>query len=261
LKFEGRSISIGKAEGTVVKLEEAFSFLGGVDGSTGDLRVESKENITGKILVFPQGKGSTVGSFTMYDLKVHEKQPAAVVNRSAETIVATGAVISSIPMIDRIDVNLIRNGDRMIVDGAEGTAELPDVKMIESSSSAIIVDGKVLMLKRPSTAISFPGKWSLVAGKMEAGENPETTAVREIMEETGIKVGKPTARMGPMMVRENDIIWKVHMFLFKLESANPVLNKENEEFKWVAPEDIHPDQSVSLTKNAVMELLKCVNSV
>jgi len=255
LKFEGRSISTGKAEGTVVKLEEAFSFLGGVDGSTGDLRVESKENIAGKILVFPQGKGSTVGSFTMYDLKVHGKQPAAVVNRSAETIVATGAVISSIPMIDRIDVNLIRNGDRMIVNGTDGAAELPDVKVIESSSSAIIVDGRVLMLKRPITAKSFPGKWSLVAGKMENGENPEETAVREIMEETQIKVGKPSAALGPMMVRENDVIWKVHMFLFRLDSAKPILNKENEEFKWVAPEDIHADQAVSLTKDAVMKLM------
>ena len=256
MKFEGRSISIGKADGIVVKLEEPFSFLGGVDGSTGDLRVESKENIAGKILVFPQGKGSTVGSFTMYDLKVHGKQPAAVVNRSAETIVATGAVISSIPMIDRINVDVIRNGDRMIVDGTNGTAELPDVRMIESASSAIIVDGKVLMLKRPSTALSFPNKWSLVAGKMEKGEDPETTAIREIKEETQISVGKPSARLEPMMVRENDIIWKVHMFLFELDSANPILNKENVEFKWVSPEDIHPDQTVSLTREAVKELLK-----
>ena len=254
--LEGRSISIGKAEGTVLKLNEPFSFLGGVDGSTGDLRVGNKENMAGKILVFPIGKGSTVGSFTMYDLKVHEKQPAAVVNRTAETIVTTGAVISSIPMIDHIDVDLIRNGDFMIVDATYGTAELPEIRLVESASSAILVNGKVLMLKRPDTALSFPGRWSLVAGKMEKGESPEETAVREITEETGITVGKPMAKLTPMLIREGNIIWKVHTFLFRLDSADPVLNAENVEFEWVLPEDIHPDQTVSLTREAVMELIK-----
>lgn len=258
MKMEGRSISIGKAEGTILKLNGAFSFLGGVEGSTGELRVENGGNVAGKILVFPQGKGSTVGSFTIYDLKVHENAPAAIVNENAETIVTTGAVISSIPMIDRIDVDLLMNGDHAVVNGTDGSIELPDVKVIETSSSAIIVNGKVLMLKRPSTAKSFPGRWSLVAGKAEAGEDPKTTAIREIQEETGIIVGEPVASYGPLMVRENDIIWKVSMFLFFLDSAEPVLNKENEEFKWVHPDEIHDDQSVSLTREAVKKLLEMV---
>ena len=35
MMLEGRSISKGRAEGTVLKLEDALSFLGGVDASTG----------------------------------------------------------------------------------------------------------------------------------------------------------------------------------------------------------------------------------
>jgi len=258
VKLEGRSIFQGKAEGTVLKLKEAFSFLGGVDGSTGDLRVECKENVSGRILVFPRGKGSTVGSFTMYDLKVHNVNPAAVINRTAETIVTTGAVISSIPMVDQIDVDLLMHNDKVFVNGTEGYIELFDVKLIESASSAILVNGKVLMLKRPLTTRSFPGKWSLVAGKLEPGEKPEETAVREIMEETQIKVSKPVSKLEPMLIRENDVIWKVHLFLFKLDSADPVLNKENEEFKWVSPEDIHSPETVSLTREAVRKLMENV---
>ena len=64
VKFQGRSISVGKAKGEVIKLDEPLSFLGGVDGSTGELRVK-EGNVSGKILVFPKGKGSTVGSFVM----------------------------------------------------------------------------------------------------------------------------------------------------------------------------------------------------
>ncbi len=120
----GRTISKGKAEGKVLKLQGALSFLGGVDASTGEVKVENGGNVADRILVFPRGKGSTVGSFVMYDLKVHGKAPAAVINSSAETIVATGAVISSIPMVDSVDVNLINDGDEFIVDADAGTVEI-----------------------------------------------------------------------------------------------------------------------------------------
>ena len=65
MMIEGRSISPGKAKGEVVKLNEPLSFLGGVDGSTGEIRVGDGGNVAGKILVFPKGKGSTGGSFVM----------------------------------------------------------------------------------------------------------------------------------------------------------------------------------------------------
>ncbi|MBR2348122.1 MAG: DUF126 domain-containing protein, partial [Candidatus Methanomethylophilaceae archaeon] len=179
--FKGRMISSGKAEGTVLKLDEPLSFLGGVDGATGEVRVGNGGNVAGKILVFPKGKGSTVGSFVMYDLMVHGKQPAAVINESAETIVATGAVISSIPMIDSIpSINIFEDGDRVTVDADAGTVEIHDVQYREVVSSAVVMDGRVLILKRPETNRSFPGKWSLVAGKIEEGEKPIEAAKREI---------------------------------------------------------------------------------
>lgn len=237
--FEGRTISPGKARGKVILLDEPLSFLGGVDGSTGDLRVGNGGNVAGKVLVFPKGKGSTVGSFVMYDLMVHGVAPAAVINESAETIVATGAVISSIPMVDKIpSIRIFRDGDDVTVDASAGTVEIEGVEMKETVSSAVMVGGKVLMLKRPEGCRSFPGKWSLVAGKIESGEKPADAACREIMEETGISVGEPDASAEPVYVREGSILWKVYPFLFRLDSAEPVLNDENEGFEWVSPEEI-----------------------
>jgi predicted aconitase with swiveling domain len=251
----GRPISGGKARGTVLKLNEPFSFLGGVDGPTGELRAEKKGNVSARILVFPRGKGSTVGSFTMYDLKVHGKQPAAIINRTAETIVATGAVISSIPMVDRIDVDLLQDGDDVTVDGSKGTAEIHNVMEITCASSAILVNGKVLMLKRPGDASSFPGMWSLAAGKAEGNESPKDAAVREIYEETGLKVSGPSASLDPVYVRESDIIWKVHPFLFIHGSSEVRLNKENTEYRWVLPDEIEKMGTVASTAPAVRELL------
>ncbi|MDR0198843.1 MAG: DUF126 domain-containing protein [Methanomassiliicoccaceae archaeon] len=178
--LSGRPISKGKARGTVLRLKDAFSFLGGVDGPTGELKVEGGGNVSGRILVFPRGKGSTVGSFTMYDLKVHGKHPAAIINSSAETIVATGAVISSIPMVDSVDVDLLRNGDDVTADGNDGTVTIHNAKLIGCVSSAICVNGKILMLRRPDGASSFPGVWSLVAGKIEGDESADAAAAREI---------------------------------------------------------------------------------
>jgi predicted aconitase with swiveling domain/8-oxo-dGTP pyrophosphatase MutT (NUDIX family) len=253
--IKGRAISSGKAEGKVLKLDGTFSFLGGVNASTGDLNVR-EGNIAGKVFVFPGGKGSTVGSFVMYDLMVHGKAPAAIINESAETIVTTGAVISSIPMVDRIDMNVLKEGDDVIVDGDTGTIEIKGTKSVKVVSSAILRDGKILILQRPGNAKSFPGRKSLVAGKIETGEIPEAAAAREIMEETAISVSAPDSVLSPVFVREDDIIWEVHPFLFKVDDADPVLNKENVGFEWISPDKIADDPSVvPLTHRVVNEMI------
>ena len=254
--LQGRSISKGRAEGKVLKLQGALSFLGGVDASTGEVKVENGGNVADRILVFPRGKGSTVGSFVMYDLKVHGKAPAAVINSSAETIVATGAVISSIPMVDSVDVDLINDGDDITVDADAGTVEIKGVELKESVSSVVLIDGKILMLKRPENSHSYPGRWSLCAGKIEKGESPDQAAVREIAEETKIKDPVFKGKLPPVMVREDKILWKVYPFIFDAGNAKPVLNHENEDYRLVTIDEMQSLNLVDKTIDVVRELLK-----
>ena len=254
--LEGRSISRGRAEGKVLKLEGPLSFLGGVDASTGEMKVENGGNMTDRILVFPRGKGSTVGSFVMYDLKVHGKAPAAVINSSAETIVATGAVISSIPMVDSVDVSLINDEDEVIVDSDAGTVEIKDVTLKESVSSVVLIGGKILMLKRPNDSHSYPGRWSLCAGKIEKGEKPEQAAVREIREETKITAIEMKGSLPPVTVREDRVVWKVYPFIFDAGDAVPVLNDENEDYKLVTFDEMCSMELVDKTPEVVSGLLK-----
>jgi len=253
--FEGRTISPGKAKGEVIKIDEPLSFLGGVNGSTGDINVRDG-NVAGKILVFPKGKGSTVGSFVMYDLMVHGKQPAAVINESAEVIVATGAVISSIPMVDQIpSVRLFEDGDIVTVDANKGTVEIEDITYKEVVSSVVSRDGKCILLKRPESNRSYPGHWSLVAGKIEEGESPEEAARREIEEETSIKVVKPLGTMDPLYVREGKTLFKVYPFHFDSEGAEPVLNKENEAFTWASIDEVSSMKTVTDTEKVMRRFL------
>lgn len=256
MMIKGRAISQGLVKGKVVKLDEAFSFLGGVDTVTGNLRVREGSNISGKVFVFTNGKGSTVGSFVMYDLMVHGKAPIAIINRTAETIVTTGAVISSIPMVDMIDTDLLREGDIVTVNGTDGSVCIESVSCIRTVSSAIVVNGRILVLHRPETAKSFPGGHSLVAGKIEPGESPIEASIREIMEETQIPVGKPDKEMKPFFVREGNILWEVTPFIYRLDSAEPVLNNENVEFEWLTIDEIKKDpKMVVKTYDVLLKLL------
>ncbi len=126
--LSGRKISKGLAEGEVLKSTSPISFLGGVDPKTGVIMDKNSnsfgKSIKDKIFVFPMGKGSTVGSYVIYQLKKNGAAPLAIINRDAETIVSVGAIISDIPMVDKIEIDSIEEGKKVKVDGDLGTVEL-----------------------------------------------------------------------------------------------------------------------------------------
>lgn len=126
-QLKGRIIYRGKAEGEALVTSMPISFYGGVDPNTGVVIEKGHElqgqSIKGKVLVFPQGKGSTVGSYTLYRLKKNGVAPAAMINRETETIVAVGAIISEIPFVDKVDVSKIKTGNKVKVE--DDTVSLP----------------------------------------------------------------------------------------------------------------------------------------
>lgn len=118
--MKGRIIYRGKAEAEALVTSQPISFYGGVDPNTGTIIEKGHElqgqSVKGKILVFPQGKGSTVGSYTLYRLKKNGAAPAGMINRECETIIAVGAIISEIPCIDKVDINQIKTGNKVRVE-------------------------------------------------------------------------------------------------------------------------------------------------
>lgn len=126
--MKGRMISPGKAEGEAIVSKEPMGFYGGIDAKTGIVIEKGHElegrSVKDKILVFPQGKGSTVGSYVIYGLKKNGVAPAAIVNQETETIVATGVILAGIPCVDKIDISKIKTGDRLKVDADEASVEL-----------------------------------------------------------------------------------------------------------------------------------------
>jgi len=122
LKLTGRVIYRGKAEGIALVTTQPLSFYGGIDPATGRVIERGHElqgeSVTGRVLAFPYGKGSTVGSYVLYRLRKNGTAPAAVINEECETIVAVGSIISEIPCVDKIDLGKIVPDARIRVNGA-----------------------------------------------------------------------------------------------------------------------------------------------
>jgi len=119
-QLKGRIIYNGKAEGEALVTSQPISFYGGVDPNTGVVTEKGHElqgqSVKGKILVFPQGKGSTVGSYTLYRMKKNGIAPAGMINKECETIIAVGAIISEIPTIDKVDISKIKTGNKVSIE-------------------------------------------------------------------------------------------------------------------------------------------------
>jgi len=118
--MKGRTISPGKAKGIAIVSNEPIGFYGGIDSKTGFV-IEEGHPLEGrcikdKILVFPCGKGSTVGSYVIYGLKKNGVAPRGIINEETETIVATGVILAGIPCVDKINIKKIKEGDTVLLD-------------------------------------------------------------------------------------------------------------------------------------------------
>ena len=124
--FRGRGIAKGCASGELLVSTEPISFLSGVNPDTGEVVEKGHplegQNLSGRVIAFDHGKGSTVGSYVIYALSKNGHAPAAIVNTEAEPIIAVGAIMGGIPMIDRIGVPVteLKSGTQVTVNGDTG---------------------------------------------------------------------------------------------------------------------------------------------
>jgi len=136
--LKGHKVSKGKAQGEALVSRSPISFWGGVNPETGLVVEKGHElegkSVTDKILIYPVGKGSTAGSYQVYELTLFKKAPKGIVNLRADSIVAVGAILGNIPMVDRLDQNpveVIQTGDLVEVDADQGTVTVKRTAAME----------------------------------------------------------------------------------------------------------------------------------
>jgi len=126
--MKGRTISPGKVKGIALVSKEPIGFYGGINIKTGIVIEKGHPlegmNVKDKILVFPCGKGSTVGSYVIYGLQKNGVAPKGIINKETETIVAAGVILAGIPCVDKIDIDQIKDGDTLVLNADNATIEI-----------------------------------------------------------------------------------------------------------------------------------------
>ena len=136
-KIQGKGIVGGKAKGRAIVSERPFGFFGGVNPKTGVVIDKWHElygeSIKGKVFIYPEGRGSTVGAAIILELARTGCAPAAIVNCNIETITAGGGVMAKtfydvdIPMTAEATASTVTLGDEIdssyavVIDGDAGT--------------------------------------------------------------------------------------------------------------------------------------------
>lgn len=117
----------GVITGKALVTTEPICFLGGVDVHTGNITEQGHplygECIKDTILVFPTGKGSTGGSYLIYDTIMNGNGPKCMLNLEVEQVTAIGCIMGEMPLIDQPEqdiTRMLKTGDEVSVDFSTG---------------------------------------------------------------------------------------------------------------------------------------------
>lgn len=130
--FQAKVLVAGAAEGRALVTAEPLSLWGGLCPRTGEIIDRRHElsgcNAAGRIFVFPRGRGSSTSSATLMESIRNGVAPAAIVNSTADPILALGSIVSdelysrSVPVVvlAHEDFAAIKPDDHVRID-ADGT--------------------------------------------------------------------------------------------------------------------------------------------
>lgn len=133
--MRARALVAGSAEGPAVVSRQPLSLWGGLCPRTGEIidrRHElSGEIVTGRVFVFPQGKGSSTSSATLLESIKAGVAPAGIINLKVDPILALGSIVSDelyhravpIVVLSKGDFFSIREGDHVAIE-PDGTVKV-----------------------------------------------------------------------------------------------------------------------------------------
>lgn len=142
----GKPLVAGSAEGRAIVSTQPLSFWGGLSPRTGEVIDRRHERsgaiVTGKIFVFPQGKGSSTSSAVLMEGIRAGTAPAAIITARVDPILALGAIVAdelyhkTVPVVvlSQEDFDSIDEGDYLVVG--------PDGKVMIKSHMRICSDPK-----------------------------------------------------------------------------------------------------------------------
>lgn len=106
--------------------------------------------------------------------------------------------------------------------------------LLVAACALVDTDGRVLLAQRPEGK-ALAGLWEFPGGKVEAGESPEETVVRELKEELGIVTREPC--LAPLTFASHayeNFHLLMPLFVCRKFEGTP-RSLEGQQLKWVRP--------------------------
>jgi 8-oxo-dGTP diphosphatase len=99
-------------------------------------------------------------------------------------------------------------------------------------------EGKILLLRRHGSKYAS-GKWCLPGGKVDYNDSPETTIIKELLEETGITIQEPRFLFYQNSPPEKPGLMHCINFYFEVHASTTsvTLDRESSDFEWVSVKD------------------------
>ena len=262
MKIQAKKLVGGKGQGPAIVSPEPISFLGGVGLTTGEVMDQKSSikgrNISGHVLSFPGGKGSTVGSYVLYGLSRRGRAPAAMIIDKPDTIVTVGAVIGGIPAVYGIPPDILLDNEWVEVDGDKATIRVRDVDAHDVVTCFLRNKGRILLMRRSVKVGSYQGTWAGISGYVEGKEVFLERALTEIEEEAGVEEPKLISTGEPVYARDKNTLFIVHPFIFDAPTRDVKLDWEHVEYRWVQPSQIPKYPSVPKLHDAFISAMKAV---
>lgn len=122
-----------------------------------------------------------------------------------------------------------------LVGAQHGRADPGAVKLVLVAACALVdADGRVLLARRPEGK-PLAGLWEFPGGKVEPGETPEASLIRELAEELGIDIS--AACLAPLTFASHDYgAFHLVMTLYVCRKwKGTIAPREGQEITWVRP--------------------------
>ncbi|MDO8664691.1 MAG: NUDIX hydrolase [Candidatus Liptonbacteria bacterium] len=117
-------------------------------------------------------------------------------------------------------------------------------------------NGKVLIIKRSKKNEVLPEYWDIPGGTLEDGEDPATGAIREVKEETNLKIHNPSFYFEKSNIDKNKNRQFVTLVFFAKYLGDEIaLNPdEHDEYKWIDISEVGNYKTVDY-------LVSCLNDL
>lgn len=116
-------------------------------------------------------------------------------------------------------------------------------------------DGKILIIKRSSDSKTNPGKWELPGGKVDQGESFDKALLREVYEETNLKI-KLDNVIGASQ-QDLPLIRAVHIIMSgSIVDGELNLSSEHEGYAWEFLENLKDYELADWLENFIMTSTK-----